>query len=128
MKRVLVVVIAAGALGVWAQASAHHSFPGTYLEDRQLTVEGELVHFLFRNPHSFVHVVTLDSRKQPQRWVVEWIGSGMLEEQGVTPRTLKPGDRVVITGSPGSRMADHALRMRSIFRPRDGWRWTGKVD
>ena len=127
MKRVLVSVFIAGALAVCTDSSAHHSFPGTYLEDRQLTVEGELVQFLYRNPHSFVHVVTLDSRNRPQRWVVEWIGSGLLEEQGVTSGTLKPGDRVVITGSPGSQTADHSLRMRSIFRPKDGWRWVAKV-
>ena len=40
-----------------AQAYAHHSFAATYLEDQTVTIEGELVQFLFRNPHSFVHVM-----------------------------------------------------------------------
>jgi thiamine monophosphate kinase len=62
------------------------------------------------------------------RWAVEWGGGGQLGQQGVTRETLKPGDHVVITGSPGRNPADHRLRMRTIFRPKDGWRWGGQVD
>jgi thiamine monophosphate kinase len=62
------------------------------------------------------------------RWAVEWGGGGQLGQQGVTRETLKPGDHVIITGSPGRNPADHRLRMRSIYRPKDGWRWGGTVD
>ena len=38
--------------------------------------------------------------------------------------TLKPGERVVITGNPGRNAADHWLRAQTIVRPKDGWKWT----
>ena len=33
---------------------AHHSFAATYFEDKVQKIEGNLVQFLYRNPHSFV--------------------------------------------------------------------------
>ena len=54
LRAVLLVVLAAAAVG--ARADAHHSFAATYVEDQVVTIEGELVQFLFRNPHSFVHL------------------------------------------------------------------------
>jgi hypothetical protein len=57
MRRLLVVLIVATAALAGGRAYAHHSFAATYLEDQTVTIEGELVQFLFRNPHSFVHVM-----------------------------------------------------------------------
>ena len=72
MKRYLVVLaVAAGSL-VAAQAYAHHSFAATYLEDQTVQIEGELVQFLFRNPHSFVHVMVKEKDGAMVRYAVEW--------------------------------------------------------
>ena len=57
MKRYLVLLLVAVASLAGVRALAHHSFAATYLEDQSVTIEGELVQFLFRNPHSFVHVM-----------------------------------------------------------------------
>ena len=40
--------------------------------------------------------------------------------------TLKPGDVVVISGSPGRNPADHRVRMVSLRRPKDGFGWGQK--
>ena len=123
MKRYLVVLLVAGAFVLGAQAYAHHSFAATYLEDQSVTVEGELVQFLFRNPHSFVHVMVKEKDGTQVRYAVEWGGAGQLGGQGVTRETLKPGDIVVISGSPGRNPADHRVRMVSLRRPKDGFGW-----
>ena len=57
MKRYLVAPFVIVLLGFAAQALAHHSFAATYVEDQSVTIEGQLVQFLLRNPHSFVHVM-----------------------------------------------------------------------
>src|SRR5882724_9165505 len=127
MKRLLVVLIAVAFVS-GAQAYAHHSFAATYFEDKTEKVEGKLVQFLFRNPHSFVQVESEDSTGQVVRWAIEWGAGGQLGRQGVTRDTLKPGDHVIIVGNPGRNPEDHRLRMVNITRPSDGWKWGGSFD
>ena len=120
MKRDLGVILAiAGVFAFAAQLHAPHSFTATYHEDQTVTIEGKLVQFQFRNPHSFVQI--LDDKGI--RWSIEWGGAGQLGSQGVTRETLKPGDVVVITGNPGRTPEDHRVRMRAIKRPSDGFGW-----
>ena len=123
MKRYLVILLVAAAALVGARASAHHSFAATYLEDQTVQIEGELVQFLFRNPHSFVHVNVKEKSGDVVRYAVEWGGAGQLGGQGVTRETLKIGDHVIITGSPGRNAKDHRVRMVTLHRPKDGFGW-----
>ena len=121
-----------GMLVVAAQALAHHSFAATYLEDQSVTIEGQLVQFLLRNPHSFVHVMVKAPDGTTARYVVEWGSPAQLGVQGVGRDTLKPGDYVIISGNPGRNAADHRVRLLQFRRPKDGWSWgllpTEKVD
>ena len=129
MKRTLLaLVITAGAIVSGGRASAHHSFAATYFEDKTQKVEGNLVQFLYRNPHSFVHVEGPDEKGVMQRWAIEWGAGGQLGRQGVTRETLKPGDHVIVVGNPGRNPDDHRLRMVNITRPSDGWKWGGTFD
>src|ERR1700752_4570842 len=121
--RLIILVVAAATLVTGIQLYAHHSFAATYFEDKQVTIEGELVQFMFRNPHSFVHVEVKDDKGQVVRWAVEWGGGGQLGRQGVTRETLKSGDRVIIVGKPGRTADYHPLRMLRLKRTSDGWTW-----
>jgi hypothetical protein len=125
--RIIGVLAGAALMGAVAVApvQAHHSFPATYVVDQRITIEGTVVQFLFRNPHSFVHVIAPDKSGVMQTWAVEWGAGGALGDAGVTHDTLKPGDKVKITGNPGRNAADHRIRMQSIERPADGWKWAG---
>ena len=127
MKRAYLAAAVLGVLGLVAiaPASAHHSFAATYFEDQTTKIEGDLVQFQFRNPHSYVHMEAKDGEGVVQRWTIEW-GSGMqLSTQGLTATTLRVGDHVVVTGAPGRDPEDHRMRMRSIERPQDGFKWNG---
>ena len=123
MKRRLFVGLMAGVVLSGATIYAHHSFAATYITDKEVKIEGDMIQFMFRNPHSFVHMNGPDEKGVMQRWAIEWAAAGQLT--GITRDTLKPGDHVVITGNPGRTEADHRLRMRSIFRPKDGFKWSG---
>ncbi len=125
LRLITVVIIVATFLSS-AAVYGHHSFAATYHEDRTVKIQGKLVQFQFRNPHSFVHIEAPDENGQMQRWAVEWGGAGQLGGQGVTRETLKPGDVVVITGNPGRNPADHRVRMVSLRRPADNFGWGGK--
>ena len=123
MKRNAAALLAACACLLGPHAYAHHSFPGTYLEDRTVTIQGELVQVLYRNPHSFVQVMVKERDGSVVRYAVEWVGASELGRQGVTAATLKSGDYVVISGMPGRNLTDHLVRMTSLRRPKDGFDW-----
>ena len=123
MKRHLVALAAAGTCVLGAQAYAHHSFPATYIENKEITIEGELVQLVFRNPHSFVHLTVKEKDGSTVRYSVEWGGATQLVGQAVTRETLKPGDHLVISGNPGREPADHRIRMITLRRPSDGFLW-----
>jgi hypothetical protein len=119
------IVAGAGMLMTGIPASAHHSFAGTYMEDAPpVRVEGTLKEFLIRNPHSFV-IVEDDKLKdkdgKPVRWSIEWAAAGQLAQQGVNQNSLKVGDHIIVTGSPGRNADDHRLRFRAVDRPSDGY-------
>ncbi len=132
MKSKLLVLLFAGATILGVRAYAHHSFAATYFEDKKVTIEGELVQFLYRNPHSFVHVEVKDPDGTMVRWAVEWGAGGQLGRQGVTRETLKPGDHVIVVGNPGRNPEDHRLRMVNITRPAANgepeWKWGGTFE
>jgi hypothetical protein len=109
----------AGILACALQVDGHHSFTATYFEDQTTKIEGKMVVFQFRNPHSFVPVLVANGI----RWSVEWGGAGQLGGQGVTRESLKPGDHVIITGNPGRTPSDHRVRMITLHRPSDGFGW-----
>jgi hypothetical protein len=126
MKRLIVLLIAAASLLSGIKLYAHHSFAATYFEDKQDTIEGDLSQFLFRNPHSFVHVDGKDKDGKPVTWAVEWGGGGQLGRSGVTRDTLKVGDHVIIVGNPGRNPDDHRLRMIKLKRTNDNYTWGTK--
>ena len=123
MRRLLVGLVAAGVCVFGAQLYAHHSFEATYIEDQAVTIEGELVQLLFRNPHSFMQLTVMEEDGSTARYAVEWRGAAQLGVQGVTRETLKLGDHLVISGNPGRNPSDHRVRMISLRRPRDGFGW-----
>jgi hypothetical protein len=121
MKRALM------AFGLALPAFAHHSFSAEYLADKKPTVKGTVVKFLFRNPHSFLEIDAPDDKGKVVHWIVEWAGAGQLGHEGVMKDSLKPGDQVVIVGNLGRNPDTHTLRMISISRPSDGFKWGGAI-
>ena len=130
MKSFVAAVLAVGIVLTLSagSVSAHHSFAATYLEGQTQKIEGKVVQFLFRNPHSFLHVEAPDEKGTVQVWNIEWGGGGVLGRQGVTRDTLKAGDRVIVVGQPGRVPEEHRLRMVNLTRPVDGWKWGGTFD
>ena len=126
MRRMLFFALVATLLAGTA-AYAHHSYSATYDISQQVRLEGKLVQFVFKNPHSFVTVQAPDPKGVVQRWSVEWSGTGQLNNQGVTRETLKPGDEVVVLGNPSRVPGEYKALMVSLKRPLDGFAWGGRT-
>ena len=117
--RLIAGVLAVTLIG--GRAAAHHSFAATYHEDQRITIEGTVLQFQFRNPHSFVHLQAPDENGEMQRWAVEWASPTQLSGQGVDRATLRPGDVVRVSGPPGRKAEDHRMLLRYLIRPADGF-------
>ena len=78
----------------------HHSYAATYDVTKEVKLEGKLVQFVLRNPHSFVHMEAPDEHGMTQRWAVEWAGTAQLGAQGVKRESLKVGDAITVTARP----------------------------
>jgi len=125
LKARVAAFAAASALAAALPIAAHHSWTATYLEDQTVSVEGEIVELAYQNPHAWVHVSSRDTSGRMQTVGAEWASPSRLSQQGVTRETLKPGDRVILTGSPDRDPAAYRMHLKRIERPADGWKWIG---
>ena len=111
-----VVLLGATLLG-------HHSFSEYYLESDTIEVEGEIVEFQYKNPHSWVHIMAEEPFGGRKLYAAEWASVSRLEREGITARTLKVGDIVRIWASPNRRPTDNRIRLKRIERRSDRWSW-----
>ena len=124
MRRVVgVMLVAAAVLLAGGVSYAHHSYASTYDVRKEVTLQGKLVQFVYRNPHTFVHVQAPDESGTVQRWAVEWGGTTQLNGQGITRDTLKVGDDVVIVARPSRVQGEYRALMVKLTRPSDGFTW-----
>jgi len=118
----LLTALAMGAL-LTTPAQSHHSFTAVYQPDETITIEGKVVQFLFRNPHSVLHVLTTDESGNEVRWAIEWQGATALGAGGISAQTIRAGDPVVVTGRPGRVAQEHRILMLTVTRTTDGFGW-----
>ncbi len=109
----------AAILAVATSAGAHHSIAGMYDASRNMTLEGTVAEFQFIYPHPIV-VVDIRRGNATEQWQMEMDNRGELSQIGFTETTLKPGDRVIVHGSPARREAQR-LYIRRLERPADGF-------
>jgi hypothetical protein len=114
-----------------AAVSAHHSFAGTYVEGQLMRLEGTVVEFNVRNPHSFIVLAVKDKDGTVTKWGGEWGSVTQLSQGGVDRFTLEVGDHLIIEGAPPRDTADHKVLVRKVSRPatdkKQAWEWTGNV-
>lgn len=78
-------------------AWAHHGQAG-YDTSTKVTVEGAVTGFKFVNPHSIVDLDVKDDKGETQAWQGELTSPNHLLRAGWSATTLKPGDKVSMTG------------------------------
>lgn len=124
MRRI-VLAMAIGALVAVIPASAHHSFSAYYFEEQSITLDGVVQEFQYRSPHAVLVFTAPDSSGRTQTFAAEWSNPRRLSSQRITADTLKPGEVVVVTGSPGRTASEYKVHLKGIRRPADGWTWSG---
>ena len=132
MKSRLLTLMFVAAICMSAVAAyGHHSFAGTYVEDKTVTLDGTVAEFNIRNPHSFISIEVKDKDGKVTRWGGEWGGVTQLSQGGVNRFTLKIGDHIIIEGAPARDSSDNKVLVRKVQRPATAstpeFTWTGRV-
>ena len=120
-RRLLILGI--GALLAATSAYAHHSFARMYHEEKSISLEGDVVSYEYRSPHTWVYFTANDGKGVLRKYGAEWSNPRRLQQQGVAASTLKAGDHVIITGAPNRSATDYSVHLKSIRRTADGWSW-----
>jgi hypothetical protein len=91
--------IVAAAIALWSgHALAHHSFSAEFDIGRPVEITGTVVRIEWTNPHAWIHIETADENGNHERWAVELLGINALVRSGVSPQTVKAGDRLTVAG------------------------------
>jgi len=115
--------LAVAVVVVAADIQAHHSFAAYYHESESTSIEGQVQEFQFRSPHAILLVRARTPEGRTETYAAEWGNPRRLGSQGITKDTLKPGDVVVVTGSPGRTPSEYKIHLKGIQRAADGWSW-----
>jgi hypothetical protein len=118
-RRVLLLACCLWVTG--APLLAHHAISASYDSSKQVTVVGAVREFQFINPHPFL-VITVSDGGKTLEWRLEMDNRYELIDEGMTADTLKPGDRIVASGSL-SRTNPYGMYLMRLDRPSDGFRY-----
>lgn len=113
------LVACALVLAASGAADAHHSIAGYFDRSHQVTIDGVVAEFQWVNPHPFL-IIDVGQGRAPERWRLEMDNRGELSSVGFTEATFKPGERVVVTGSP-ARREPRQMYIERLHRPADGF-------
>ena len=86
-------------LALVSAASAHHS-QSEYDLRGKVEVEGTVTKVDWRSPHAWIYVDVTDDKGQKVNWSFELPSPTTLMRRGWARDSLKPGDRVKVTGAP----------------------------
>jgi hypothetical protein len=72
--------------------------------------------FQFKAPHCYIRIDVTEDGGAVTRWELETTSPGQLIRIGLTPQTLKTGDRIAVLGNP-SRDGRPLLRLLTLSMP-----------
>ncbi len=80
-------------------AYAHHSY-AMFDASKKLTLEGTIKEFQWTNPHSWILMMAPNEAGVMEQWAIELGSPSGLARQGWVPKTIVPGDKVMMTMHP----------------------------
>lgn len=125
MTRSWTMAVLCVAMLLSARLQGHHNFADIYLEADTIDIEGEVVEFQYKNPHSWIHVQAQDTFGAQKIYSSEWASVSRLERDGITKDFFKVGDRLRIWASPNRNPNDNRIRIKRMERRSDKWKWGG---
>jgi hypothetical protein len=98
---------------------AHHSFSAEFDVGRPVDLTGRVSAIEWTNPHAWLHIDVEEADGTVRTWAVELLGINALARTGVSPRTVKVGDQLTVTGF-GARNGTDTANASSVTRTETG--------
>jgi hypothetical protein len=92
-------MVAVAALAAAGAAQAHHSF-AMFDQEHPVEIAGTVVEFRYTSPHSFILVDVKGPDGASKVWNLEGPSPSILSRDGMSAKTLKPGDELILTIDP----------------------------
>jgi len=89
----------AGLVAAGAPASAHHSF-AMFDTLHPKEISGTVKEFRFVSPHTILVVTVKGEDGVEKDWILEGGAPGLQVREGLTSKSLKPGDEITVTINP----------------------------
>jgi len=102
------------AFAIMPSAVAHHSDAALDM-NRVETIEGTVIEYTMRNPHTYFVVAAEDANGETQEWNIQLASAITISRRGWTRDTLKVGDNVVVGVRPARDGRPYGL-MASLIR------------
>jgi hypothetical protein len=102
-------LISLATLAISTSVSAHHSAVA-FDTEKTMTVTGEVVRFVWRNPHMVINMDVVNESGEKELWKIEGPGTTVLSRQGFNRSSINTGDNITVvinpmkSGRPGGLM------------------------
>jgi len=103
-----------GLLIVCVPVLAHHG-RSNYDVSSTATVKGVVTEFEWINPHALIHLDATDENGKIEKWIAETNSPNILNRQGWTKNTVKPGDQITLVGHRVKGGANYLNFSKIIF-------------
>ena len=97
-----IIVTAIGLIGP-SLTYAHHSSSAAFDMDREVTIDGVIQRYEWKNPHLYFYVGTVNDAGSAVEWRVEAGPLAIMRRLGWSRDSLAPGDHVVLSANPSRR-------------------------
>jgi len=113
--------MAAALLIITLPLAAHHGNFAIYDVGRDFTLQGVVTKFEWANPHVYIQLETENDAEEGVVWIIEASSANTLTRLGWSPRSLAPGDQVIVAAHPPRNpdrqraLADSVLKEDGTF-------------
>ena len=108
-RHLAAITIAALLCAALAPAARAHHSQSEYDLKGKVEVQGEITKVEWRSPHAWIYVDVANDKGEKVNWSFELPSPVTLMRRGWTRDSLKPGDRVTVTGAPAKNFPTIAI-------------------
>ena len=101
--KIILVLLAAGALCAVQPAQAHHAFAAEYDVDKPVELKGTLTRMEWVNPHGWIYMDVKLPDGTTKKWTVETSGPNQMSRRGLKKTDFVDGMSLVVKGYQGKK-------------------------